>query len=207
VLARVLSHLPDDVLSALAHGLERHAGRLEPGRLYGDHDGGGCAVGVMLRELSPSEYERGRLQFWARRRRHESVLTERVPFDRSVVTRLSHVEMCFDRTASTLCEHAEAEDPETAANATGRWMAEGCREHLRARSRAGDRGFFVPEEWLAGARDRRQARRWSQLPSLSTMARTRRIATHDGGEISITVPSKRVRPQYTPAPMLALAAA
>jgi hypothetical protein len=86
-------------------------------------------------------------------------------------------------------------------------MAEGCREHLRARSRAGDRGFFVPEEWLAGARDRRQARPWSQLPSLSTMARTRRIATHDGGEISITVPSKRVRPQYTPAPMLALAAA
>jgi hypothetical protein len=209
VLARVLSHLPDDVLSALAHGLERHAGRLEPGRLYGDYDGGGCAVGVMLRELSPSEYERGRLQFWARRRRHESVLTERVPFDRSVVTRLSHVEMCFDRTASTLCEHAEAEDPETAANATGRWMAEGCREHLRARSGAGDRGFFVPEEWLGGARAQRPARSPSQMPSLSRITRIRRVATHDGGEISVTVPAKRPHqsPAFAPAPVLALAAA
>lgn len=206
VLARVLSHLPDDFLSALAHGLERHAGRLEPGRLYGDYDGGGCAVGVMLRELSPSEYARGRIRFWARRHRHHTVLTERVRFDRSLVTRLSHVEMCFDRTASALCEHAEAEHPETAANATGRWMAEGCREHLRARRRAGHAGFFVPEEWLAGAREQRPAGR-SQMPSLAAMKRMRRVATHDGGEISVTVPVKRVRTDHVPAPMLALATA
>ena len=59
VLDKVLSHLPDELLSALAYGLERHAGRLEAGRLYSDYDGGGCAVGVMLREMSPEPTARG----------------------------------------------------------------------------------------------------------------------------------------------------
>jgi hypothetical protein len=201
VLARVLSHLPDDVLSALSHGLECHAGRLEVGRLYGEYDGGGCAVGVMLRELSPSEYEQGRLQFWARRRRHRSVLSEQVPFERSVVTRLSHVEMCFDRTALTLCEAADAQDVRTAANATGRWMAEECRQQLRARSRAGDGRFFVPQEWVTERRDRS-----AHLPSLPTIARMRRVTAHDGTAIAVTLPGRRMAAERSPAPMLAMAA-
>jgi hypothetical protein len=206
VLARVLSHLPDDVLSALAHGLERHAGRLEVGRLYADYDGGGCAVGVMLRELTPSEYDRGRLHFWARRHRHRSVLSERVKFERSLVTRLSHVEMCFDRTALTLCEHAEAEDVRTAANATGRWMAEECRQQLRARSRSGQSGFFVPQEWLMERRERRRLRHRSPLPSLPAITRMRRVTAHDGTEIVVRLPGKQVAPKRPSAPLLAMAA-
>jgi hypothetical protein len=185
VLTKVLSHLPDEILSALAHGLERHAGRLQAGRLYANYDGGGCAVGVMLRELSPAAYRQGRLLFWARRRRHDSVLTERVDLERSLVTRLSHVEMCFDRTAMTLYEHVEDADPTTAANATGRWIAEQCREQLRARSRAGKSGFFVPEEWQ-GPKRRRRAHR----PMLSAITAIRRVSAHDGTHRFVSVPSR-----------------
>jgi hypothetical protein len=171
------------MLSALAHGLERHAGRLQAGRLYADYDGGGCAVGVMLRELSPADYRQGRLRFWARRRRHQSVLTERVSFDRSLVTRLSHVEMCFDRTAMTLCEEIEDGDATTAANATGRWMAERCREQLRARNS----GFFVPEEWQ---RSRRRIARRASLPATTGL---RRITGQNGTQRLVPVHS-RLRP-------------
>lgn len=147
IVTKVLSHLPDELVSALAHGLERHAGRLTVGRLYQDHDGGGCAVGVMLRELTPSAYSEGRLRFLVRRRLHRSVLTEQVELERSVVTRLSHVEMCFDQTAKAMCEYMPETDLSAAADATGRWMAELCREQLRARNRAGQVGFFVPDDW------------------------------------------------------------
>jgi hypothetical protein len=194
VLASVLSHLPDEMLSALAYGLERHAGRLQAGHLYADYDGGGCAVGVMLRELSPSVYQEGRLRFWARRRRHASVLTEHVSLERSLVTRLSHVEMCFDRTAMTLCEQVEEGDKATAANATGRWMAEQCREELRARSRAGHVGFFVPEDWQAPKprRQRAAARQQLALPAaLPAMTRLRRMTAHDGTQTLVSVPARR----------------
>jgi hypothetical protein len=201
VLAKVLSHLPDEILSALAHGLERHAGRLEAGRLYSDYDGGGCAVGVMLRELSPAEYEQGRLQFWARRRRHRSVLTERVPFEPSLVTRLSHVEMCFDRTAFTLCEHVGGEDVRAAANTTGRWIAEECRQQLRTRSRAGHGGFFVPEEWLSARREHRTAPGRAPVASLPALTRMRRVAAHDGREVVVTLARKRALPRPMPAPI------
>jgi hypothetical protein len=179
VLEKVLSHLPDEVLSALAHGLERHAGQLEAGRLYADYDGGGCAVGVMLRELSPSSYQQGRIQFWLRRRRHASVLTERVDFDRGVVTRLSHVETCFDLTAAALVESAPETGTRVAANATGRWMAEGCRQQLRARNS----GFYFPKEWVT-PRPRRL------LPPLPLSTARRRMVAHDGTERLVLVPSR-----------------
>jgi hypothetical protein len=180
VLAKVLSHLPDELLSALAHGLERHAGHLEAGRLYAGYDGGGCAVGVMLRELSPSSYRQGRIQFWVRRRRHESVLTERVDFERAVITRLSHIETCFDLTAAAVSERAPETSAQVAANATGRWMAEGCRAQLRARRSA----FYFPAEWAA-------PRRRSLLPPLRISTKRRVVVAHDGTERFVTVPSPR----------------
>lgn len=145
ILDQVLSHLPDELLSALAHGLDRHAGGLVAGRLYDRYDGGGCAVGVMLRELSPEAFRQGRLQFMVRRHRQRTILREPTGLHRSLVTRLSHVEMCFDRTAVTLAEHAAAPDLAAAANVTGRWMAERCRQRLHERNRS----FFVPESWMA----------------------------------------------------------
>jgi hypothetical protein len=193
-MASVLSHLPDEMLSALAHGLERNAGRLQVGRLYADYDGGGCAVGVMLRELAPAEYREGRLRFWARRHRHRSVVTERVPLEPSLVTRLSHVEMCFDRTAMTLCEQSEEDDAAaTAANATGRWLAEQCREQLRARSHAGKSGFFVPEEW------QRSSRRIARRLSLPAMTRLRRMTAHDGTQRLVPVRSRLRTARLAPA--------
>jgi hypothetical protein len=136
-----------------------------------------------------------------RRRRHDTVLTERVELERSLVTRLSHVEMCFDRTAFTLCEHDDREDPHAAANTTGRWMAEQCRRQLRARSRAGQAAFFVPEEWLTAARAQRIARQCAKMPSLPL--RMRRVAEVDGSEVVVNVPGKRARPPQ-PAPALAV---
>ncbi len=173
VLDQALSHLPDELLSALALGLERHAGRLIAGRLYDGYDGGGCAVGVMLRELSPADYRRGRLHFLVRRHRHRSVLTERTRFEPALVTRLSHLEMCFDRTTVSLSEHTGDPDLPGAANATGRWMAERCRRRLRARNP----GFFVPEAWQPQGIVRPRA-----------FTATRRMTGHDGAVMPVLVP-------------------
>jgi hypothetical protein len=199
VLAKTLSHLPDELLSALAHGLERHAGRLEAGRLYADHDGGGCAVGVMLRELSPADYRHGRVHFWIRRHRRRSVLNEEVDFERSLVTRLSHVEMCFDGTALACRDDAPEADLGAAANATGRWMAERCREELRTRCRDGHSEFFVPEEWQTPATP----------PRPST--RVRQMVGSDGTVRVLTIAAPRAPAEADPGPMqerleLALAA-
>jgi hypothetical protein len=174
VLDKVLGHLPDELLSALALGLERHAGRLIAGQLYDDYDGGGCAVGVMLRELTPSAYRTGRLRFQVRRHRHRSVLTERTDFDDRLITRLSHVEMCFDRTAVSLSEHTGDPDLPAAANATGRWMAEACRRRLRTRNR----GFFVPSGWGPGPVSPRPAR---VLAGNSALDRLRWSCDRGGG--------------------------
>lgn len=194
-LAKALSHLPDEILSALAFGLERHAGRLEVGRLYADHDGGGCAVGVMLRELAPEAYRQTRLQFWVRRHRHRSVLSEPVAFERSLITRLSHVEMCFDQTAAAVRVHSPEADLAAAANATGRWMAECCRAELRARSRARHTGFFVPEEWQTATPERRRPATESRdadgapMPTMSTSVR--QLTACDGTVTLVAVPSAR----------------
>jgi hypothetical protein len=183
VLDMVLGHLPDELLSALALGLERHAGRLIAGQLYDAHDGGGCAVGVMLRELSPSAYRTGRVRFRVRRHRHRSVLTERTDFDHSLLTRLSHIEMCFDRTAVSLSEHTGAPDLPAAANATGRWMAEACRRRLRTRNR----GFFVPEDWRPRSMHL-GPERWRPART-QVLTGARRLTGHDGAVTSVVLPS------------------
>jgi hypothetical protein len=53
VLDRALHHLPDLPLDAMRRGLDRHDGRLRPGKLFSDE--GACAVGAMLRELFPGD--------------------------------------------------------------------------------------------------------------------------------------------------------
>ena len=53
VLAGVLRELPSELLVALLHGLRRHADCLVAGKLTTRE--GGCAVGVMLRELGPQQ--------------------------------------------------------------------------------------------------------------------------------------------------------
>src|SRR5436190_23852850 len=99
-LRRTLRGLPDTMLRALVQALENHLHALVPGRLFRDPAGGGCAVGLMLRELDPERYEtRSRVRFWLRdrwRRRAQSYPElARNP-------RLRHLEWIFDRSFEEL---------------------------------------------------------------------------------------------------------
>src|SRR3954453_5773346 len=99
-LRRTLRGLPDTMLAALVRALEKHLHELVPGRLFRDPGGGGCAVGLMLRELDPERYEsRSALGFWMRdrwrRRAHSYPELARNP-------RLRHLEWIFDRSVEEL---------------------------------------------------------------------------------------------------------
>ena len=99
-LRRTLRGLPDTMLAALVRALEKHVHELVPGRLFRDRNGGGCAVGLMLRELDPERYEsRSAVRFWVRdrwRRRARSYPElARNP-------RLRHLEWLFDRSVKEL---------------------------------------------------------------------------------------------------------
>jgi hypothetical protein len=131
-LRRSLRGLPDPLLGALAAGLERHGDALVAGRLFRAPSGGGCAVGVMLRELEPERFERGGLRFWVRegwRRRAGSYRRERY-----TTPRLRHLEWIFDRVAKELHDDAGLPRRE-AATAAGRWIL------LRARAELGWRSL------------------------------------------------------------------
>src|SRR3954471_18222441 len=99
-LRRTLRGLPDTMLAALVRALENHVHELVPGRLFRDRSGGGCAVGLMLRELDPERYESGSaLRFWLRdrwrRRAHSYPELAGNP-------RLRHLEWIFDRSVEEL---------------------------------------------------------------------------------------------------------
>ncbi len=99
VARRTLRALPDEMLAALARGLRRHAEDLVPGRLYGAA-GGGCAVGVMLRELDPEAYAGSGMRIallhgWRRRTRSYGGELGRNP-------RLRHLEWTFDASVERL---------------------------------------------------------------------------------------------------------
>ena len=101
VLRRTLRGLPDDWLSALVRGIDRAGPRLAKARLFRGPDGG-CAVGVMLRELEPDRYgARGPrfwlLHAWRRRVRWYRGLARRHP-------RLQHLEWTFDRASDAARE-------------------------------------------------------------------------------------------------------
>jgi hypothetical protein len=126
-LRRTLRGLSDSMLAALVRALEKHLHQLVPGRLFRDRDGGGCAVGLMLRELDPGRYEsRSTLRFWLRdrwRRRARSYPElARNP-------RLRHLEWIFDRSVKEL-EAARSDSRAGAASAVGGWILSEVRLEL-----------------------------------------------------------------------------
>jgi len=103
IFHRALRGLPLTLLEPLVRGLRRHADSLVPGRLVAGN--GGCALGMMLRELAsdPSRQETGALP--PRRRRpgasaRGSSIYERWPQLAKAYPRLSHVEIIFDATSA-----------------------------------------------------------------------------------------------------------
>lgn len=121
ILDRTLRHLPDAVLDAMRRGLDRHDGRLQPGKLFSKE--GGCAVGVMLRELFPSHRaDRGLLD--RLRPPRESIVDEHPRLARSL-PRLPHIEIWFDATIRICREHDPSRSVAEWAQAVGRWCA-GC---------------------------------------------------------------------------------
>jgi hypothetical protein len=127
ILRRTLRGLPDAMLAALVRALEKHVHELVPGRLFRDRNGGGCAVGLMLRELDPERYESpSALRFWLRdrwRRRARSYPElARNP-------RLRHLEWLFDRSVKELA----ARRPGSEGHATfrvGSWILSEARREL-----------------------------------------------------------------------------
>jgi hypothetical protein len=128
MLRRTLRGLPDDQLEALATGLERHEEQLVPGRLFKSTAGGGCAVGVMLRELDAVP-KRGTAAFWLRDRWRRSVTSYR---EIGRQPRLRHLEWGFDA-AVELLRRAGVQRTE-AVVAVGRWLRELTRYELAWRA-------------------------------------------------------------------------
>jgi hypothetical protein len=121
VLDRALRHLPDATLDAMRRGLDRHDGRLRPGRLFSAR--GACAVGVMLGELFPGHrVDRGPIT--RLRPRKKSVVDEYPQLARAL-PRLVHIELCFDIAVRTCREHDPSRTTADWAQAVGRWLA-GC---------------------------------------------------------------------------------
>jgi hypothetical protein len=118
MLRRTLRGLSRRQLEALSTGLERHGEQLVAGRLFKSTSGGGCAVGVMLRELDAVP-RRGAAGFWLRDRWRRSVTSypaiRREP-------RLRHLEWGFDAAVQRL-RAAGVTRPEAVA-AVGRWLRE-----------------------------------------------------------------------------------
>jgi hypothetical protein len=121
VLDRALRHLPDEVLEAMRRGLDRHDGRLRPGKLFSAE--GGCAVGVMLRELFPG-YQADRGLIGRLRPPKESIVDEHPQLAQSF-PRLVHIEIWFDATIQVCRERDPSRSVADWAQAVGRWCA-GC---------------------------------------------------------------------------------
>ncbi len=145
LLLRTLRALPDHLLAALLSGLERHADELLPGRLYRSPSRGGCAVGMMVRELQPDAFETGRLRFWMRHgwRRtaagYGGVLAE--------CPRVRHLEYLFDRWVASVQAASPRTDVASAARSVGRWI------RVHAEAELGRRHDTLPLRLPPGRRD------------------------------------------------------
>lgn len=133
VLWRTLKGLPEHLLGALVDGLEHERSRLVDGRLYLSSAGGGCAVGVLLREVDPSAFETGRVRFWLRhgwRRTSASYpgVAKRQP-------RLRHLEWLFDEGVRATRVAEPALSRQAAADRVGGWIASRARAELGYRNR------------------------------------------------------------------------
>jgi len=141
MLRRTLRGLSDLQLEALARGLERHEEQLIAGRLFKSTGGGGCAVGVMLRELEavPS---RGTAAFWLRDRWRRSVTSygemRRQP-------RLRHLEWGFDAAVELL--RGGGVKREEAVTTVGRWLRQLAGYELAWRAQS--RSFATTSEAVA----------------------------------------------------------
>lgn len=138
-LDRMLGHISDPVLTALAKALEDGHQQLSPGRLYSG--GGGCAVGLMLCYLFP-ESQSGPL---SRLRRRFQRSVHDLDIRHLERTRLAHVEMMFDRTVKD--GRNQGLTKAKAASATGLWLAASCRRELARRQEQALAGLFVPSGW------------------------------------------------------------
>jgi len=124
ILHRALRDLPSPLLEAMLRGLRRHADTLVPGGLYTDDGAGGCAVGMMLREIagepSPDRRRRGR---HARRFRFQSpTIREERPDLARANPRLWHLELMFDVTCNEMGDWLGTA-PHEVARSVGLWMA------------------------------------------------------------------------------------
>ena len=117
MLHRALRELPVWLLEPLLVGTRRHADALAPGSLYGDDGVSGCAVGMMLNELSRSQPRRRRF-----RRRPSPTIHEEAPELAQHHPRLAHIEFIFDHTCQQLQELLDVSERE-AAGMVGLWMA------------------------------------------------------------------------------------
>jgi hypothetical protein len=141
VLRRALRGLPDEALAALVRGVERSGDRLAAGRLFRGSRGG-CAVGVMLRELEPDVYAVSGPRFWLlhswrRRVRWYAGLAKQNP-------RFQHLEWTFDRAAKALWSGGSGLSQRKAASAIGRWFREEAAAELEWRRLAA--GPTLPTE-------------------------------------------------------------
>ena len=146
VLRRALRGLSDDALAALVRGVDRSCDRLAAGRLFRGSRGG-CAVGVMLRELEPDVYAVSGPRFWLlhswrRRVRWYAGLAKQNP-------RFQHLEWTFDRAAKALWSGGRAGlSQREAASAIGRWFRDEAVAELEWRRLAASP--TLPAEPVAG---------------------------------------------------------
>jgi hypothetical protein len=131
VLRRTLRGMPNQMLEALAAGLDKHGDELVTGRLFTSPGGGGCAVGVMLQELDPERFAGRGLRFWLRDRWRRGARSYRGSLPRN--PRLKHLEWIFDDAAELIRRSRPGTSGPVAANAAGRWVRQAAERELRWR--------------------------------------------------------------------------
>lgn len=135
VLHRALRGLPLTLLEPLLRGLRRHADSLVPGHLVAGN--GGCALGVMLRELSADRSWQASGALPPRRRRrgasaHDPSIYETWPQLSKAYPRLPHVEIIFDATCEELAQRTDLPQ-EDVPRVVGLWMAAETQSEINMR--------------------------------------------------------------------------
>jgi hypothetical protein len=118
-LRRVLSDFPDPLLAALISGLELHGDDLRCGRLYKSQNSG-CAVGAMIRQLHPEQFECGRMKFLVRHRWRKRAASYGGTLETGMHATL--LEAIFDRAVLvTMAWHPDASE-RVASHVVGQWL-------------------------------------------------------------------------------------
>ncbi len=135
VLHRALRGLPLTLLEPLLRGLRRHADSLVPGHLVAGN--GGCALGVMLRELSADRSWQASGALPPRRRRRgasprDPSIYETWPQLSKAYPRLPHVEIIFDATCEELAQRTDLPQ-EDVPRVVGLWMAAETQSEINMR--------------------------------------------------------------------------